>query len=205
MARRDVVDEPGRAGASGGDLSRPSLGAPSAPPVAPGRLAGAAPLDPATAKRRKSIVWRFAVLIVGSVVILAGIAIAPLPGPGPMVLGPIGLAILATEFEWARRLLVRVKSGAADFQAHTDRLTGLVSRIWILPVVAVYWFLVWQATRWWPESHRIIWAVGISTFIPVAYGCYRVAVIRARQQPLRKMWRKIKAKAEARRSQGGRA
>jgi len=157
-------------------------------------------VDPAYARRRKSIIRRFAILIIGTVVILVGIAIAPIPGPGPMVLGPLGLAILATEFEWARRLLNRFRTGAMDIQAQTDRLTGMVSRVWIIPVVAVYWFLVWQATRYLDVRDGIVWAVGISTFIPVAYWCYRVAVLRARKQPLRKLYRKIKHGVEARRA-----
>jgi uncharacterized protein (TIGR02611 family) len=50
--------------------------------------------------------WRQArkigVLIVGGAVMLVGIAMLVLPGPAFVVI-PAGLAILATEFEWARR------------------------------------------------------------------------------------------------------
>ena len=42
------------------------------------------------------------VLIVGSLVVLAGLAMLVLPGPAFVVI-PVGFAILATEFEWARR------------------------------------------------------------------------------------------------------
>ena len=34
---------------------------------------------------------------------VGGVLIAPLPGPGPVILIPIGLGLLATEFIWARR------------------------------------------------------------------------------------------------------
>jgi tellurite resistance protein TerC len=42
-------------------------------------------------------------------VVLIGIALIVLPGPAFIVI-PIGLAILATEFAWARRALARAKA-----------------------------------------------------------------------------------------------
>jgi uncharacterized protein (TIGR02611 family) len=46
--------------------------------------------------------------IVGGIVLLAGIAMIALPGPAFIVI-PAGLAILATEFEWAQRVKERAK------------------------------------------------------------------------------------------------
>jgi uncharacterized protein (TIGR02611 family) len=47
---------------------------------------------------------RIAVTFAGSVVVIIGLILVPLPGPGwAIVFG--GLAILATEYVWARRLL----------------------------------------------------------------------------------------------------
>ena len=46
--------------------------------------------------------------IVGGIVLLAGIAMIVLPGPAVIVI-PAGLAILATEFEWAHRLKESMK------------------------------------------------------------------------------------------------
>jgi uncharacterized protein (TIGR02611 family) len=51
---------------------------------------------------------RLIVLVVGSTVLLAGICMLILPGPGLIVI-PLGLAILAIEFAWARRLLNKFK------------------------------------------------------------------------------------------------
>lgn len=42
--------------------------------------------------------------VVGSIVVLIGIVAIPYPGPGWLIVFS-GLAILATEFAWARRLL----------------------------------------------------------------------------------------------------
>lgn len=53
-------------------------------------------------------VWRLIVLVVGMTVLAVGVAMIVLPGPAVVVI-PAGLAILATEFVWARRLLESVR------------------------------------------------------------------------------------------------
>jgi uncharacterized protein (TIGR02611 family) len=52
---------------------------------------------------------RVAITIAGVVVVLVGIVLCPLPGPGVAII-IAGLAILATEYVWARRLLHWVRS-----------------------------------------------------------------------------------------------
>jgi uncharacterized protein (TIGR02611 family) len=54
---------------------------------------------------------KVAVAVIGGTVLAIGIALIVLPGPAFIVI-PLGLAILATEFLWARRLLRRVREGA---------------------------------------------------------------------------------------------
>jgi uncharacterized protein (TIGR02611 family) len=54
------------------------------------------------------IVRKIAIAIVGVSVILIGAAMIVLPGPAIVVI-PVGLAILATEFAWAKVLLHKVK------------------------------------------------------------------------------------------------
>lgn len=44
--------------------------------------------------------------VIGGTVVLFGLALTVLPGPAVVVV-PLGLAILATEFAWARRLVRR--------------------------------------------------------------------------------------------------
>lgn len=48
------------------------------------------------------------IALVGGTVLLLGIALLVLPGPAFVVI-PLGLAILATEFLWARRIMEKVK------------------------------------------------------------------------------------------------
>jgi tellurite resistance protein TerC len=57
--------------------------------------------------------WRLIILVVGGSVLAVGVAMIVLPGPAFVVI-PAGLAILATEFVWARRLLRRVRDYAAN-------------------------------------------------------------------------------------------
>jgi hypothetical protein len=52
---------------------------------------------------------RLVVLVVGATILMAGLAMIVLPGPAVVVI-PLGLAVLGTEFIWARRLLRRVKA-----------------------------------------------------------------------------------------------
>ena len=47
---------------------------------------------------------RLVVAVIGGTVVALGVAMIVLPGPAVVVI-PAGLAILATEFVWARRLL----------------------------------------------------------------------------------------------------
>ncbi len=51
---------------------------------------------------------RLAVLVVGGSVLMLGLALVVLPGPAFVVI-PLGLAILALEFGWARRWLRHVR------------------------------------------------------------------------------------------------
>ena len=56
---------------------------------------------------------RIAVTVVGFAVLLAGIAMLVLPGPGIVVI-LAGLAILATEYVWAERMLAEAKRRAVQ-------------------------------------------------------------------------------------------
>ena len=53
-------------------------------------------------------VRRIVVAVVGSTILLVGVALIVLPGPAFLVI-PVGLAVLALEFEWARRALRRAR------------------------------------------------------------------------------------------------
>jgi uncharacterized protein (TIGR02611 family) len=54
------------------------------------------------------IAWRLAVTVVGLAVVVIGIVLLPLPGPGWLIIFA-GLGILASEYTWAARLLAWVR------------------------------------------------------------------------------------------------
>lgn len=105
------------------------------------------------AKRR---IRRMAIGIAGSIVLVIGIIAIPYPGPGWLIVFT-GLAILATEFAWAQRVLDFAKSRYDSWTDWLKRqplavrvvvlaLTGLVVLVtlWILNVFGLIsgWFQV---------------------------------------------------------------
>jgi uncharacterized protein (TIGR02611 family) len=52
----------------------------------------------------RAVVVKVGVSVVGPLVVAAGVAMLVLPGPGLVVMG-LGAALLALEYDWARRLL----------------------------------------------------------------------------------------------------
>jgi tellurite resistance protein TerC len=72
------------------------------------------------AKRLVRIVFGFTLLGLGAAMLV-------LPGPGWVTIA-LGLAVLATEYVWARRLLDRLKKTASDVKSRvTGRGPGQVS------------------------------------------------------------------------------
>jgi hypothetical protein len=57
---------------------------------------------------RNPKIRKFIVALIGSTIVLIGLALVILPGPAVVVI-PVGLAILASEFAWARRIIRRGK------------------------------------------------------------------------------------------------
>ena len=65
-------------------------------------------------------IYRFSVGVIGGALTVVGLLLVPLPGPGWLVVF-LGLAVLGTEFRWARRL-------AAAAQATARPVLGVVAR-----------------------------------------------------------------------------
>ncbi len=73
-------------------------------------------------------------LVVGSTVTIIGILMVPGPGPGLVVI-PIGLAILAAEFVWARRLLAKYTETAQKLGEKAGSTFIKQPRPWLIPLV----------------------------------------------------------------------
>jgi uncharacterized protein (TIGR02611 family) len=56
---------------------------------------------------------RIAIAVVGAALVVAGLVMMVTPGPGLLVI-IAGLAVLATEFAWAERMLDKAKEKASD-------------------------------------------------------------------------------------------
>lgn len=74
----------------------------------------------ASAERTIRFIRRAAIGVAGVTVILIGVALIVLPGPAFVVI-PAGLAILATEFVWAKRLLRRAKKKFEELRNRNGR------------------------------------------------------------------------------------
>ena len=81
-----------------------------------------------TSPPRKFVVWlwqkarRVVVFVIGSTVLLLGIIMILAPGPATIVI-PLGLAILATEFVWARKWLEYAKRHLDALATQAVKLT----------------------------------------------------------------------------------
>ena len=93
-------------------------------------------------RRSLDLTYRVAVGVVGLLVLAVGILAIPYPGPGWAIVF-LGLAILATEFEWAHRLLGFAR---ARYDAAMDwfKRQGL----WVQALGALFTFAVVVATLW---------------------------------------------------------
>lgn len=77
--------------------------------VGTGRLSGARRTvsrsrDRVRATRASRLIYRVVVGLVGLAITVGGLFLVPLPGPGWLIVF-VGLAILASEFAWAQRVL----------------------------------------------------------------------------------------------------
>lgn len=71
---------------------------------------------------------RVVILLLGSSVLVIGVAMIVLPGPSIIVI-PLGLSVLAVEFAWARRWLKRFKASLEDGQQLVTRAINSHKRL----------------------------------------------------------------------------
>ena len=81
-------------------------------------------------------VYRTIVGVVGTVVIVGGLIMVPFPGPGWLVVF-VGVGILASEFDWAKRLL---DCGKAKLHAWNEWLQP--KPVWFKGLVGLFFYLL---------------------------------------------------------------
>jgi uncharacterized protein (TIGR02611 family) len=91
-----------------------------------------------------NLAYRTGIGMLGGLVLVAGVIMIPYPGPGWLVVFA-GLAILATEFAWAERVLRHAKGRYDAWNAWLCRQHALVkAAVWAATaavVVATLWLL----------------------------------------------------------------
>jgi uncharacterized protein (TIGR02611 family) len=92
-------------------------------------------------------VWRGVVTLIGVAVIVIGIVLLAIPGPGWLVIFA-GLGILATEYAWARRLLqfargqvARWTRWVAEQGRVTQVLIGILGLLVLGAIIIAGWWL----------------------------------------------------------------
>ncbi len=105
--------------------------------------------------------YRGAVAVLGTVVLVVGLIAVPAPGPGWLIVF-IGLAILASEFEFAQRLLrwgrARLEEWNRWLWGQPWWVTGLVGLGTASVVAVVFWgFFAWQGTPGWLPDQVESW------------------------------------------------
>jgi len=100
-------------------------------------------------------IYRVVVGVVGLIIVVLGLIMVPFPGPGWLVVF-LGLAIWASEFEWAQRLLRVAKHTLSAWtrwlRAQPWWVKGLVLLVALAAVAGLLWLLLLVS--------------GISSFLP---------------------------------------
>jgi uncharacterized protein (TIGR02611 family) len=118
-----------------------------------------------------TLVSKIMVSLIGFAVLVAGIIMIVTPGPA-IVLIPLGLAILATEFDWARRWLekareqaVRAKDKAATRDPKTRRRRRWLGGVGLVVALGLAGYLVLAG---WPAFAVHGWdgVQGLAGWIP---------------------------------------
>lgn len=100
-------------------------------------------------------IYRFVVGVVGLLVVVLGLILVPFPGPGWLIVF-LGLAIWASEFEWAQRVLRVAKrtlnAWTTWLRGQPWWVKGLVLLATLVAVAVIFWLLLLIS--------------GISSFLP---------------------------------------
>lgn len=109
------------------------------------------------------------ILIVGVTVVLAGIALLALPGPGMLVI-IVGLLILSTEFEWAQRWLDYAveKTAGATTKVQESRSGRVLLGLSGLGMIAVGVAIIVFFSQWIVAGISFVLAgvIGLCTLLP---------------------------------------
>jgi uncharacterized protein (TIGR02611 family) len=107
---------------------------------------------------RKAMIYRIGVGILGGTLIILAPLTGWLPGPGGIPLFIAGLAVLASEFEWAQRLLYWVKARVQRLTAWTGRQPAWLKALGTVALIGCVLLVIWVelavfgVPNWLPDS-----------------------------------------------------
>jgi uncharacterized protein (TIGR02611 family) len=144
--------------------------------------------------RRRGVVTRVTTEVVGWAIVVLGIILWPLPGPGLLII-VAGITVLSRQHAWARRVLEPVREKAvqaARFGVATWPRIALsaLGGVWLLAVGVVWWvspqipeFTV-LGIGFGPRLPAAGWATGLGIIASafVAWGLLIYSVVRWRER-----------------------
>ena len=107
--------------------------------------------------RSKALLKRVLVEGAGWLLVLAGIAAIPLPGPGLLMLFA-GLAVLSQQYEWAEKRVrpvekAAMKAAADSVQTWPRIVMSLAGVAWLFGI-GILWIVDPPAPDWWPVDDK---------------------------------------------------
>lgn len=95
------------------------------------------------------LAWRIGVSVAGAAIIVVGIVLLPLPGPGWLIIFA-GLGVLASEYSWAARLLRFARDQVQRWATWTRRqplaIQAVIGVAGFAVLVVIAW-LCWRVLR----------------------------------------------------------
>lgn len=91
-------------------------------------------------------IWRAGVAVIGLLVVLVGIVLLVVPGPGWVVIF-VGIGIWATEFAWAKSLLTFVQRKVKEFTTWVGRQPRGLTVAIVGAAVVIVGAIAWLALR----------------------------------------------------------
>ncbi|MFC4584970.1 TIGR02611 family protein [Sphaerisporangium corydalis] len=102
-------------------------------------------LDGVRATRTGRLTLKIGAGVLGAALVIGGLLLVPLPGPGWLIVFA-GLAVLATEFTWAHRLLEFAKKTVSAWTAWLMRqpwpLRILIGALTLALAAVIVWFML---------------------------------------------------------------
>jgi uncharacterized protein (TIGR02611 family) len=98
------------------------------------------------ANPKSHLIYRIVVGVVGALITIGGLILIPAPGPGWLVVF-LGLAVLASEFEWADRLLSYARQQVGRWTDWAGRQSLVVRLLHGLATLVVLVAALWVTFR----------------------------------------------------------